>query len=210
MLLILLQLSSANGPAECCLAVAKALKVLLKEAKKLQLDIQIVEEEQGAESNTLKSVLLSVEGDNAHHLAENWQGTIQWICQSPYRPNHRRKNWFIGGNFSEQQEKTSSLTLRFEACRSSGPGGQHANKTDSAIRATHIESGISVKVQSERSQHANKRLAKMLIQHKLENLELEQIEVQKTMRHKAHQQIERGEAIRSFEGERFREITDST
>lgn len=205
--MILLQLSSAKGPAECSLAVSKALKVVLKDAKKQQVEIEILEEEPETEFNTLKSVLLKVEGLNARDFAKSWHGTIQWVCQSPYRPSHRRKNWFIGGSFSEQQETSNSLEIRFEACRSSGPGGQHANKTDSAVRATDVVSGISVKVQSARSQHANKQLAKMLIQHKLENIQQQQGDMQKNTRHKAHQNIERGGAIRVFKGEKFRDIT---
>lgn len=205
--MIIIQLSSAKWPAECCLATSKVLKVLLKEAKKLRLAIQLLEEEPGDEPNTLRSVLLSVDGKNARDFAESWHGTIQWICKSPYRPNHRRKNWFIGVRISEQQEKKNSLELHFEACRSSGPGGQHANKTDSAVRATHIASGISVKVQSERSQHANKQLAKMLIQHKLDNIEQEKLDIEKNTRHKSHQQIERGGAIKVFEGEKFHIVT---
>lgn len=73
------------------------------------------------------------------------------------------KNWYVGiGRFSAD-EHIQSDEIRFETLRSSGPGGQHVNKTDSAVRATHLASGISVKVQSERSQHANKRLARLLI-----------------------------------------------
>ena len=67
--MIVIQLSSAKGPAECCLAVSKALNVLLKEAKKSGLDIQMLEEEPGSKPHTLKSVLLSVEGINALSLS---------------------------------------------------------------------------------------------------------------------------------------------
>lgn len=206
--MILLQLSSAKGPAECCLAVSKTLKVVLKEAKKQPIEIEILEEESGAEPNTLKSVLLSIKGEGARDFAKSWHGTIQWICQSPYRPGHPRKNWFIGGSFSEQEQEASScLELRFETCRSSGPGGQHANKTDSAVRVTDIATGINVKVQSARSQHANKQLAIMLIQHKLDNIQQQQGDMQKNARHKTHQQVERGGAVRVFKGEKFKDIT---
>nr|WP_205990965.1 MULTISPECIES: peptide chain release factor-like protein [unclassified Pseudoalteromonas] len=53
--------------------------------------------------------------------------------------------------------------IRFQQCRASGAGGQHVNTTDSAVRATHVATGIAVRVESERSQHANKRLARVLL-----------------------------------------------
>lgn len=205
--MIIMQLSSGQGPAECCLAVAKTLCILLKEADKSHVKYQLIEQELGNKTNTFRSVLLSLEGDKARHFAQRWQGSIQWVCQSPYRPSHPRKNWFIGCNFSELKEQSSdSLALDFEACRSSGPGGQHANKTNSAIRATHRLTGLSVKVQSERSQHANKRLAIQLIQYKLENKANEQHQILKNTRHKGHHKVERGKAIRIFLGRQFNEI----
>jgi len=203
MLMILIQLSAAQGPAECCLAVTKALKVLIKEAEDLKLIIQILESEQGPETSIFKSVLLSVDGEGAISFAKSWDGTILWSCKSPYRPKHKRKNWFITGSYSQHEESSLKNEIRFEACRSSGPGGQHANKTSSAVRAIHLASGIDVKVQSERSQHANKRLAIALIERKLQakkNLEQEAL---KSLRHKSHHSIERGNAIRFFKGERF-------
>ncbi len=123
----------------------------------------MLETETGRYSDTLRSALVSLDGDNAWALSESWCGTIQWICPSPYRPHHGRKNWFLGIGRFTADEKEQSDAIRYETLRSSGPGGQHVNKTDSAVRATHLASGISVKVQSERSQHANKRLARLLI-----------------------------------------------
>ena len=128
----------------------------------------MLETETGRYSDTLRSALVSLDGDNAWALSESWCGTIQWICPSPYRPHHGRKNWFLGIGRFTADEKEQSDAIRYETLRSSGPGGQHVNKTDSAVRATHLASGISVKVQSERSQHANKRLARLLIAWKLE------------------------------------------
>ncbi|EET0319010.1 peptide chain release factor H, partial [Escherichia coli] len=130
-------------------------------------------------------------------------GAIQWICPSPYRPHHGRKNWFLGiGRFTADEQEQSDA-IRYETLRSSGPGGQHVNKTDSAVRATHLASGISVKVQSERSQHANKRLARLLIAWKLEQQQQENSAVLKSQRRMFHHQIERGNPRRTFTGMAF-------
>lgn len=209
--MILLQLSSAQGPAECCLAVAKALQYLLAEVDaaniKMQshwLAVQVLEQKLGPENNTLRSVLLSVDGEGARAFAESWHGTVQWICPSPYRPTHKRKNWFIAGNVFEPTETSNADEIRFESCRASGPGGQHVNNTDSAIRAIHVATGVSVKVQSERSQHANKRLATLLIQHKLNELKEVADAENNALRHQARKQVERGDAKRIFKGEGFK------
>ncbi|EPE1858051.1 peptide chain release factor-like protein, partial [Escherichia coli] len=90
-----------------------------------------------------------------------------------------------------------------DTLRSSGPGGQHVNKTDSAVRATHLASGISVKVQSERSQHANKRLARLLIAWKLGQQQQENSAALKSQRRMFHHQIERGNPRRTFTGMAF-------
>ena len=101
-------------------------------------------------------------------LSQLWQGSLQWICASPVRPKHPRKNWYIGVfRMPEMPEMPSESEIEFQTCRSGGKGGQHVNKTESAVRATHKASGISVRVESERSQHANKKLALTLLAQKL-------------------------------------------
>lgn len=209
--MILLQLSAAQGPAECCLAVTKTLQYLLAEVAELNeqvqerpLTVQLLEQKEGPERHTLRSVLLSVEGDGARAFAESWSGSIQWICQSPYRPTHKRKNWFIAGKLFEFEEVSASEEIRFETCRASGAGGQHVNKTDSAIRAIHVATGISVKVQSERSQHSNKRLAMFLLRHRLNEMKDEANAAQNALRHQLRKQVERGAATRMFKGEKFK------
>ncbi|WP_210418670.1 peptide chain release factor-like protein [Aliikangiella coralliicola] len=97
--------------------------------------------------------------------------------------------------------------IQFETCRASGPGGQHVNKTNSAVRATHGATGISVKVQSQRSQHANKRLARTLIQHKLDCQEREKLSAQRNSQNQSHWRVERGNPIKVFKGEKFLDIT---
>lgn len=201
----ILQFSAGKGPEECCLSVAKALKVFCHEALSMGIKATIIDEVCGAHSNTLQSVVLSIEGDKADALIGRWRGVIQWICQSPYRPQHKRKNWFIGVTVINQPERIDEQGIRFETMRSSGAGGQHVNKTDSAVRATHIQTGISVKVQSERSQHANKRLAQLLLMNKLNDINNERCEQQKAKQFLNHQTLERGNPRLVFIGERFLE-----
>lgn len=202
--MILLQLSSAQGPDECCLAVSKALNQLIKEANALHVHIDCLESEPGRKSGTLRSALVSLSGSDAETLANRWCGSLLWSCISPYRPSHARKNWFIGiARFSQNDPELESK-IQFESLRSSGPGGQHVNKTDSAIRATHIATGISVKVQTERSQHANKKLAIMLIAHRLEQRQQQANAELKAERRMFHHQIERGNPNLIFKGPDFK------
>lgn len=132
--MMLLQLSFAQRPDECCLAVRKALDRLIKEAAGQGVTFTLLETEAGRHPDTPRSALVSLDGSNALALSDRWCGTLQWICSSPYRPNHGRKNWYVGiGRFSVDEQEQSDA-IRFETLRSSGPGGQHVNKTDSAVR----------------------------------------------------------------------------
>lgn len=201
--MILLQLSAAQGPDECALAVAKALQRLLREAEASGVEARMIEEEAGPRRGTLLSVLLALDGDSAATLAEEWSGTLQWVCASPYRPNHGRKNWYFGGARFNAPPVSLEGEVRFETLRSSGPGGQHVNTTDSAVRATHVASGLSVRVQSERSQHANKRLALLLIARKLEERAEQASSELRAERRLVHHHLQRGNPRRVFRGERF-------
>lgn len=201
--MLMLQLSAAQGPDECCLAVAKALHYLLREARDAGLSADVLEQEGGSRSGTYRSVLLSLDGAGAQALAARWAGSIQWICPSPYRPSHPRKNWFIGVLPCAMPAAELSAEIRFETTRSSGPGGQHVNKTESAVRATHVATGITVKVQTERSQHANKRIALLLIAHRLALRQEAQHADLRAQRRQFHHEVERGSPVRVFKGEAF-------
>lgn len=151
---MLLQFSSAQGPEECCIAVEKTLNYFLTVTEQRQVDVIILEQEPSRYG--LKSVLVSLKGAEAKAIAQQWSGTVQWQCTSTLRPKHKRKNWFIGIAYFEPPQEIQDTEILFETMRANGPGGQHVNKTSSAVRATHIATGISVKIQSQRSQHANK------------------------------------------------------
>jgi len=212
--MILLQLSSGQGPIECCQAVGLAVRELEKQCRESGIGIAIVETIDAKENGCFKSLLLKLEstGDDvkARQLAANWQGSMLWICQSRFRPKHKRKNWFFSGAVFEVDEHTLSKVERdkevtFQTCRASGAGGQHVNTTDSAVRATHNPTGVSVRVESERSQHANKRLAFALLSQKLETLKIEQQSAQEKERWQQHWDLERGNPKRTFEGIKFKE-----
>jgi len=203
--MLLLQLSAGQGPAECALAVAKALPVIQREAARLEVQLQVLEEEAGPMCGTLRSVLLGLQGEQAKVLADAWSGTLQWVCPSPYRAGHGRKNWFFSGTRHERPEPLPDSQVRFETLRASGAGGQHVNTTDSAVRATHLATGISVKVQNERSQHANKRIALLLLAKHLADLGEQASSTARAQRRLQHHQLERGNATRSFHGPDFTE-----
>jgi peptide chain release factor len=208
LLMIWLQMTANTGPVECCLAVSKALAAIYAEARMAGVAVRLLEQLDGPAPGTLRSVLLALDDSAAggadRMLAARWCGSILWVCESPYRKLLKRKNWFLGGSAFVPPDDTAACgEIRYEATRASGPGGQHVNKTDSAIRATHVASGLSVKVQSERSQHANKRLAAQLLASKLADRATAVEEEGKSARRLRHTQAERGNAVRVFVGSGF-------
>lgn len=140
---VYMQITSGRGPTECSRVVALVLEKILKQAVAKGVKTEIVERETGPLNRTLLSAVISLQGGDYHALIEDWEGSVQWIAQSPYRIYHKRKNWFVGVQtftLSESQEATEA-EIRYETLRASGPGGQHVNKTESAVRAVHIPRG---------------------------------------------------------------------
>lgn len=203
--MLMLELSAGQGPAECALAVAHGVRQLLKEAQALGVDAELLEQTPGDASGSVRSALLSLQGESARTLLTRWQGNLLWQCPSPLRPRHKRKNWFFQGVALTPPADGSAISIQYQSCKASGPGGQHVNTTNSAVRATHPESGASVKVSSQRSQHANKRLAKALLLAKLEQQRQQLQADSRTQRHQAHHNLERGQPKRIFTGPKFRE-----
>ncbi|GLR91820.1 peptide chain release factor H [Bradyrhizobium iriomotense] len=205
--MIRLLFTSGRGPAECRIAVANAVAALTAEAESLGLDTDCVEGP-NPDGHGPASAIVIVHGQAAPSFARPWIGAIQWTAQSPLRPHHKRKNWFIGvfelPPLPDPPNAISTVDVRFEAFRAGGPGGQHQNKTESAVRAIHGPSGLTVVAREERSQHRNKALA-------LERLEallrlqgqLEAVASQNEM-HAAHDRLERGRPVKQFKGAAFR------
>ncbi len=198
--------SAGQGPKECAWVVAQVVEALRAEVEAASGQLTVLEAQPGPERHTLSSALLSVRG--AAQVLSSWEGTIQWVGKSAYRPGHKRRNWFVGVQVLEpaarQEEALSAATLRWETMRSSGAGGQHVNTTDSAVRLTHLPTGIVVVAQAERSQHMNRALALAQLTQRLSARVAQQAQHAQRALWMQHHELERGGAVRVYEGDGFR------
>jgi peptide chain release factor len=205
--MIRLLFTSGRGPAECRIAVANAIATLRAEANSLGIDTDILED-QNIDGHGPASAIAVIHGETAIAFGRRWIGVIQWVAQSPLRPHHKRKNWFIGvfelPAMPPVPKVLNVRDVRFESFRAGGPGGQHQNKTESAVRAVHIASGLSVVAREERSQHRNKALAfeRIAALIRLQG-ELEAITARNDT-HAVHDRLERGRPVKRFKGVDFR------
>lgn len=151
----------------------------------------------------IKSVSFKVEGENAYGYLKAEKGVHRLVRISPFDANKRRHTSFSSVEVMPEIEddgdiKVNPEELRIDTYRSSGAGGQHINKTDSAIRITHLPTGIVVSCQNERSQTQNREMAmKMLIGKLLEKREAERMERDQDIKGEI-KKIEWGSQIRSY------------
>lgn len=195
---IYLQITSGRGPAECCRVVSKVVELILKEARQKGIYAEVVEREEGELNRTLLSAIIFLVGEELDAFVDSWEGTVQWIAQSPYRKFHKRKNWFVGVQRLPVFEASewNENELRIQTLKASGPGGQHVNKTESAVRVTHIPSGISVMASENRSQLQNKKLAIERLRIKLAAYEQERMLAVNQDNWQNHNELERGNPVR--------------
>lgn len=202
----IIQITSGRGPAECSWVVAQVLKVFLEEATENKIKTTLLQRETGIENGTVETATLLLESNDLNAFINSWVGTIQWIGQSQFRKFHKRKNWFIGIFEVDKSKETeiSENDIQYQAMRSSGAGGQHVNKVSSAIRATHIPTGISVVSMDSRSQHQNKKLATERLLQKFKEETIRQFKAEFQMQWMNQLQIQRGNPIRVFQGSDFK------
>ena len=190
-----IQISSGQGPAECELAAELFYRQLQKEIG----DIRMVQCVRGSKAKGFSSVIFETEEDMS-----SLEGSILWVCKSPYRPKHKRKNWYIDVSILENMPKlTQELKLRFETFRSGGKGGQNVNKVETGVRVIHIPTGISVVSTEARSQHMNKKLAVNRLCDILAERNMESGRKEKDLAWLEHNRLERGNPVRIYEGGNF-------
>lgn len=199
-----IQITSGRGPVECCRVVVLVMQKLVEHSKQLGLEVELVEHEDGPEDGCMFSATCSVIGSDIEKFRSEWEGSVLWVAQkNSFRKWHRRKNWFVGVAFFKpiQSGKINDRDITFETLRSSGPGGQNVNKVETAVRATHNPSGISVLATDMRSQVQNKKLALERLIMKLSAVE-ESKRIQQThdvwMKHNT---LERGNPVKKFKGD---------
>lgn len=203
--MIWLLLSSGRGPGECQMAVSGLHNVLRIEAEAHGISCAMLEAEEA--EHGYHSVLVSLTGDGAEALARSWEGTVQWTWESTIRPGWKRKNWFIGVSLLSPPEAGREIDerdLRWETMRASGAGGQHVNKTESAVRLTHVPSGLVVIAREERSQHRNRSLALARMSAALADQARKGAENKKREQWSRHDALELGNPVRIYQGKEFR------
>ena len=157
------------------------------------------EKHKGWEPQTASSVTL-VGTENYECLA----GTVEWVAKSPFRPHHKRRNWFLNVTvLEEMQPIPNAPEFKIAYFHCGGNGGQNVNKVETGVRLTYVMTGITVTATEERTQQLNRQLAMKKIKALLAQGEKARKQQQKMRFWQSHQRLERGNPIRIYEGERF-------
>jgi peptide chain release factor 2 len=180
----ILSLHAGAGGTESCDWVSMLYRMYLKWADKKDYKTEVLDYLDGEEAG-IKSVTFQISGENAYGYLKAEKGVHRLVRISPFDSSGRRHTSFASCDVIPELDDSIELDipddeLRVDTYRASGAGGQHINKTDSAIRITHIPTNTVVQCQNERSQHKNKDKAMSMLKAKL--LELKQIEQQEEMK----------------------------
>jgi peptide chain release factor 2 len=164
--------------------------------------VELVDHHAGEQAG-IKSATLMIKGENAYGYAKTESGVHRLVRISPYDSNARRHTsfssvWVYPVVDDDIDVEVNESDLKIDTYRSSGAGGQHVNTTDSAVRITHVPSGIIVACQNQRSQHKNKAEAMKMLKARLYEAELQRREAQASAEHAAKTDIGWGHQIRSY------------
>jgi len=178
------------------------LRMYLRWAADRGFDAQVIEASPGEEAG-LKSATFTVKGENAYGILKAERGVHRLVRLSPFDQAHRRHTSFAQVIVSPLLPEDADVEidegdLRIDTYRASGAGGQHVNKTDSAVRITHLPTGIVVQCQNERSQASNKATALKILKSRLVELAEEEREAELAKERGAAQDIGFGSQIRSY------------
>jgi peptide chain release factor 2 len=189
------------------------LRMYLRWAERKGFRTEIIEESPGKEAG-IKSTTFTVEGAHAYGLLASEIGVHRLVRMSPFNAGQSRETSFASVDVHPQIDDDIEIEildkdLRIDTYRSSGAGGQHVNVTDSAVRITHLPSGIVVSCQNQRSQHQNRDVAMRILKSRLYELELEKRRAESAVHEAAKMDISFGSQIRNYVLHPYRLVKDT-
>jgi peptide chain release factor 2 len=198
----ILEIHAGTGGTDAQDWAEMLLRMYLRWAADRGFETEILEASTGEEAG-LKSTTVAVRGENAYGVLKAERGVHRLVRLSPFDASHRRHTAFAQVVVAPLLPEDAPIEIdeseiRVDTYRSSGAGGQHVNKTDSAVRITHLPTGIVVQCQNERSQTSNKQTAMRILRSRLAELEEEKREAELAKERGAAQDIGFGSQIRSY------------
>jgi peptide chain release factor 2 len=197
-----LEVHAGSGGTESQDWAEMLLRMYVRWAERKGYKVEYIEESAGEEAG-LKSATIQVTGENAYGWMKTESGVHRLVRISPFDSNARRHTSFASVGVYPVIDDTIEVDiqdkdLRIDTYRASGAGGQHVNRTDSAIRITHLPTNIVVQCQTDRSQHKNRAAAFKMLRARLYELELQKREAEKQKLHDSKTDIGWGHQIRSY------------
>jgi peptide chain release factor 2 len=206
------EVHSGAGGTESCDWARMLLRMYMRWAERRKFEVELVEETAGDEAG-IKSATLIIKGHNAHGWMKTESGVHRLVRISPFDSNARRHTSFASVWVYPVVDDRIVVDInegdcRIDVYRASGAGGQHVNKTESAVRITHIPTGIVVACQSERSQHKNRATAWGMLRARIYERELEKREAAITADSASKTEIGWGHQIRSYVLQPYQMVKD--
>ncbi|WP_297694199.1 peptide chain release factor 2 [Phenylobacterium sp.] len=206
------EINSGAGGTESNDWALMLLRMYTRWAQAHGMSVDVIEET-GGETAGVKSATVQVKGENAYGWLKTEAGVHRLVRISPFDSNQRRHTSFASVWVYPVVDDTIEIEInpadvRTDTYRASGAGGQHINKTDSAVRLTHLPTGIAVACQSERSQHQNRDRAWKMLKARLYELELEKREAAQAAIEEQKTDIGWGHQIRSYVLQPYQMVKD--
>jgi len=208
----IIQLVAGAGGVDASDWTAMLMRMLIRYCERKGWKVEVLEETPAEEAG-IKHATLTVTGDHAYGLLKAEDGVHRLVRVSPFDGNGRRQTSFaairVRADIDDAIEvDINEVDLRIDTYRAGGAGGQHVNKTDSAVRITHLPTGIVVQCQNERSQHSNKAKAMKILRAELYDFEVAKREAKAAEDAKARLKIEWGSQIRSYVLFPYQQVND--
>ena len=209
---VVVSIQSGEGGTDAQDWTEMLLRMYLRWAESRDLKAEIKEIQEGAEAG-LKSVAFTVQGPNAYGLLSAERGVHRLVRLSPFDSAHRRQTSFAAVDIAPIVDESVNIEildkdLKIDTYRASGAGGQHVNKTDSAVRITHLPSRIVVQCQNERSQTQNRATAMAMLRARLVQREIERREEEAAKARGEVRTIGFGSQIRSYVVHPYTQVKD--